>query len=179
MVGWQQELQELGYNIEEEEFAANLLTSLPDSWDNWVSGIDIDAAKDSMKVIGCILQQNKKSDAKVNSDETALTVQSHKKPNFNKQSGSQPDYKTKGCHHCGCPGHCIIECCDKKANKSYTEEQKHSNYEYTMNFCNLSRQPQKAHIFVNNDKDDEDKDDKHNFIFMAQTSNKSELTREN
>ena len=31
MIGWQQELQELGHNIEEEEFAANLLTSLPDS----------------------------------------------------------------------------------------------------------------------------------------------------
>jgi hypothetical protein len=41
--------------IEEAEFMVCILTSLPDSWDNWVSGIEINKITDSSDIIARII----------------------------------------------------------------------------------------------------------------------------
>ena len=52
------ELANFGQTIEESEFAVCILTSLPDSWDNWVSGIEFTKITDSSDIVACILQQD-------------------------------------------------------------------------------------------------------------------------
>jgi hypothetical protein len=41
--------------IEEAEFMVCILTSLPDSWDNWVSRIEINKITDSSDIIARII----------------------------------------------------------------------------------------------------------------------------
>jgi hypothetical protein len=45
--GYKEELHNLGQKIDGEEFSIVILTSLPDSWDNYIASIDTTALKDS------------------------------------------------------------------------------------------------------------------------------------
>jgi hypothetical protein len=44
----------------------------PDSWDNWVSGIDLTTVKESEDIIARIIQQASRPHAKPDADDTAL-----------------------------------------------------------------------------------------------------------
>jgi gag-polypeptide of LTR copia-type len=55
---YQEELHNLGQKIDGEEFSIILLTSLPESWNNYIVSIDTTALKDSHKLIACILEHD-------------------------------------------------------------------------------------------------------------------------
>ena len=118
------ELASYGKIVEESEFAACIITSLPDSWDNWISGIEISKITDSSDIIARIIQQEQRLKAKPNSDETALAAY----PKRESRSRSNND-ATKNCYHCGRPNHFSNECRDKAAGKTFTEREKKENYD--------------------------------------------------
>ena len=53
--GYQEELHNLGQKIEDEEFSIILLTSLLDSWNNYISSIDTSALTNVPQLIARIL----------------------------------------------------------------------------------------------------------------------------
>ncbi|KAL0958937.1 hypothetical protein HGRIS_014980 [Hohenbuehelia grisea] len=68
---YQEELHSLGQKIEEEEFSITLLTSLPESWNSFISAIDTSALKSSTTLIARILEEDRRLKAKTETD-TAL-----------------------------------------------------------------------------------------------------------
>ena len=68
------ELANYGQTMEDAEFAVCILTSLLDSWDNWVSGIELTKITDSSDIVAHIVQQDQRQKAKPHSDETALAT---------------------------------------------------------------------------------------------------------
>lgn len=108
-----QKLAALNSKLTEAEFSITLLTSLPDSWDSFIQGIDTTTLDNSTKLIARILEQDRRLEAKPNADEVALT------------STSRSNDIT--CYHCGRKGHIKSECHDFKAGKTYTEEDRLRN----------------------------------------------------
>ena len=51
LCGYQEELHNLGQKIVGEEFSIILLTSLPESWSNYITSIDTTALKDASALI--------------------------------------------------------------------------------------------------------------------------------
>jgi gag-polypeptide of LTR copia-type len=76
--GYQEELHSLGQKIEGEEFCIILLTSLPESWNNYIASIDTMDIKDTSKLIAHILEHDRQLNLK-NSDDMALAEKGGKK----------------------------------------------------------------------------------------------------
>ncbi|KAJ7315150.1 hypothetical protein DFH08DRAFT_633694, partial [Mycena albidolilacea] len=94
--------------LTEEEFCITLLTSLPDSWDNFISGVDTASLTESTKLVARILEQDRRRKAKPSSDEVALPAHFHKqKHGHGKQSKFNPKVT---CYGCGRIGHIISDC---------------------------------------------------------------------
>ena len=55
---YQEELQSLGEKIKDTEFSIILLTSLPDSWNNYISSIDTTTLDNAAKLIARILEHD-------------------------------------------------------------------------------------------------------------------------
>ncbi|KAJ6459988.1 hypothetical protein C8R45DRAFT_942041 [Mycena sanguinolenta] len=115
--------------IDDIEFAITILTSLPDSWDNWVGGIDLNIVRNSEDIISRILQQAGRPHAKPDADDTALPAFGSKGKHSH-NSGNRRD----ACFHCGRPGHRVNECRDKQNGTTYTEQEKQQNYDRTSRF---------------------------------------------
>ena len=163
-------LASYGQTIEEAEFSVCILTSLPDSWDNWVSGIEINKITDSADIVSRIIQQDQRQKAKPNSDETALTA--YQKRQQSRSSRSIND-ATEGCYHCGRLGHFSSECRDKAAGKSYTEKEKKDNYTRTKHFKGKKGGKSKANVAKDEAPNSEDDD----FALAVQVARKS-LTKD-
>ncbi|KAF9017413.1 hypothetical protein BDZ89DRAFT_886147, partial [Hymenopellis radicata] len=73
MRGYQSELITLKQTISEEDFSVTLLTSLPNSWNPFISSIPEDSLKDSSKVIARILTEVARLHER-DSQSTALTA---------------------------------------------------------------------------------------------------------
>ena len=58
--GYQEELHNLRQKIENEEFSIILLTSLPDSWNNYISSIDTSALTNAPQLIARILEHDRR-----------------------------------------------------------------------------------------------------------------------
>src|SRR5208282_11660 len=56
LITYREELIGLGQTLDDAEFAITLLTSLPESWNNFIAGIDTTALKDPAKLIARILE---------------------------------------------------------------------------------------------------------------------------
>ena len=100
MIRYRKELISLGSKLNEDEFSITLLTSLPDSWNSFIQGVDTTALSDSTKIISCILEQDRQKIAKPSSDDIALAA---RKP------GAKFNQKHSGpkCFRCGKRGHFI------------------------------------------------------------------------
>ena len=59
MRGYQQELATLGEKLSEKDFAITLLTSLPDTWDAFISTIDTTTLESASRLIARILEQDR------------------------------------------------------------------------------------------------------------------------
>jgi hypothetical protein len=71
-------LHSLGQELKDKEFSIVLLTSLPDSWNNYISSIDTTTLDDAPKLIVHILEHNWQLQIQANAD-TALTAKNRKK----------------------------------------------------------------------------------------------------
>ena len=110
--GYQEELHNLGQKIDSEEFSIVFLTSLLESWDNYIASIDTTALKDSAKLIARILEHDRRINLK-SSEDTALVAKTGKKkrnPNI-------------VCWNCEEKGH-IGRFCKKPQKKGKGKDQK-------------------------------------------------------
>ena len=57
LITYREESIGLSQTLDDAEFAITLLTSLPESWNTFIAGIDTIALKDSAKLIARILEQ--------------------------------------------------------------------------------------------------------------------------
>ena len=57
---YQEELHTLGQKVTEEDFCITLLTSLPDSWNAFISAIDITSLQSSTSMISRILEEERR-----------------------------------------------------------------------------------------------------------------------
>ncbi|KAJ7358274.1 hypothetical protein DFH08DRAFT_616322, partial [Mycena albidolilacea] len=67
-----------GTQLMVEEYSITLLTSLPDSWDTFISEIDTASLAKSTKLVARILEQDRRRQAKPSSNEVALPANFHK-----------------------------------------------------------------------------------------------------
>jgi gag-polypeptide of LTR copia-type/Domain of unknown function (DUF4219) len=58
LCSYREELHNLEQKIDGEEFSIILLTSLPESWNNYIASTDTTALKDTPALIACILEHN-------------------------------------------------------------------------------------------------------------------------
>ncbi|KAG5635013.1 hypothetical protein DXG03_005579 [Asterophora parasitica] len=94
------ELAALGSEITNEDFSITLLTSLPDSWDPFISAIDSVMLKESHKLIARTLEEDRRLRARAG--DTALAAKYN--PNIT-------------CYNCNKKGHISSNCREpKKAN---------------------------------------------------------------
>ncbi|CAK5284592.1 unnamed protein product [Mycena citricolor] len=119
------QLSALGSQVEDKEFCIILLTSLPDSWDSFIRGVDTSALTTPAPLIARILEQQHQMTSRSEANEVALAVR-------NRFQGKGKNSKAKyngniSCFGCGRPGHVIADCRDTKAGKTFTKEQKERN----------------------------------------------------
>ena len=96
---YQEELQNHGQKIEDSEFSIILLTSLPDSWNNYISSIDSSALTNALQLIARILEHDRQLEIQ-SSEDAALTAKWGKKK-----------YNSKiTCFGCGKCGHIQADC---------------------------------------------------------------------
>jgi hypothetical protein len=105
LISYREELIRLGQTLDDAEFAITLLTSLPESWNNFIAGIDTTSLKDSSKLIARILEQSRR--LKSTSEDTSLAAKSGGK--FAKKKN--PNIK---CFKCGKKGHVMADCRSKE-----------------------------------------------------------------
>jgi hypothetical protein len=148
-------LASLNSPLTEPEFCITLLTSLPDSWNSFIQGVDTSTLIDSAPLIARILEQDRQRTAKPNSDEVALAAKAHQKQNKYNSNVT--------CYGCGRKGHVIAECRDTKAGKTFTKEQKERNGQSRNN----PRHSGRAHV---TEETDHDATSASNFAFMANSS---------
>ena len=99
LCGYQGELHSLGQKVDGAEFfSIILLTSLPESWNNYISSIDTTDLKDAPKPVARILKHSCCLGIKSQED-TALAAKSGKK--------KHPDIT---CFKCGKKGHYKADC---------------------------------------------------------------------
>ena len=104
MQGYREELIGLGQAITEQEFSITLLTSLPETWNNFIGGIDTTKLDSSSTIISRILEYDRRTRLQ---SETAL-------------AGTQKGKKSSKritCYNCGKPGHIKSECRSPKKEK--------------------------------------------------------------
>jgi len=99
--GYQSELTTLGQTFSEEEFSTALLTSLPDSWDSFISTVSLDALKESDKLIARIFEEDRRRRAKNPTVDSGLAARDKRRKKFNPHIT---------CHKCGMKGHIKPEC---------------------------------------------------------------------
>lgn len=163
MIHYRKELTSLGSKLSEDEFAITLLTSLPDSWDTFIQGVDTSSLTDSTKLIAHILKQSHRKSAKPSSDDVALAAKFNSKPrNHNNTFNPLSDC----CFKCGCAGHHSHECRNSANGKTFTPEQKKRNYERTSR--KQRSNPKKGNRTHLTQKSQEPSDD---YAFMASTDN--------
>lgn len=136
MTSYQHELVALGSKLSKDKFLITILTSLPDSWNNFISGIDTTALTESTKIIAHILEQDHRKNSKPNSDVIALAAKHFC------DKGRSPKIT---CYGCGRPGHIIANCRNTKSGKIYTAEQKQQNLENAQEHYAENSQTQ-AHV---------------------------------
>jgi gag-polypeptide of LTR copia-type len=78
LCSYQEELHNLRQKINGKKFSIILLTSLPESWNNYIASIDTTVLKDSQKLIACMLEQDQWLGIR-NLDDTALTCKHGKR----------------------------------------------------------------------------------------------------
>ena len=156
LTGLRQQLASLNSPLTEEEYCITILTSLPDSWNTFIQGVDTTSLDNSAKLIARILEQDRQKTAKPNSDEVALAAKNH---THNKHSKYNPNIS---CYGCGRKGHVIADCRDTKAGKTFTKEQKERNGRSSQ-----QRQSGRAHVTEETGSSFDD------FAFMANSSSPS------
>ena len=109
LITYQEELIGLGQTLDDAKFAITLLTLLPESWNNFIAGIDTISLKDSSKLTARILEQYWR--IKSTNEDTALAAKNSGK--FGKKKN--PNIK---CFKCGKKGHIFIECQSKEKKES-------------------------------------------------------------
>ncbi len=114
MRSYQEELAALDHAVEEEDFSITLLTSLPESWNAFISSIDTADLKDSYKLIARVLQEDIWQKDKTSNRDTMLVAQFHKKK-YN------PNVTCFGCGKCG---HIVADCEDGSGKKESTSKLK-------------------------------------------------------
>src|SRR5882757_2536825 len=104
MQGYREELIGLGQAITESEFSITLLTSLPETWNNFIGGIDTTTLDSSTKVVSRILEYDRRT--RLQSDTALAGIQKGKK-----------NSKKVTCYNCGKQGHIKAECRSPKKEK--------------------------------------------------------------
>jgi len=108
--GYQTELANLGQALNPSDFSMTLLTSLPDSWNTFISSIDPasmsdTADPDSSKLISRILEEDLRIRSKNSAPEIALPASGH----HSRSHASQRQHRSR-CFRCGKKGHMIRDC---------------------------------------------------------------------
>ena len=143
--GLEQQLANQGQPLCASEFSTTLLTSLPDSWDQFASSVDKSTITDtvdpdSSKLVAKVLEEDLCRCSKNSSPEIALSAQGGK-PHHN--SLPHPHNKSKfnsnvTCYYCGCAGHIQKECCTWKRDNQHGG--KSGNHQNNNNFSGKNLQ---------------------------------------
>ncbi|KAF5378035.1 hypothetical protein D9757_011525 [Collybiopsis confluens] len=166
MTRYRKELAALNSKISDDEFSITLLTSLPDSWDSFIQGVDTSSLSNSTALIARILEQARRKIAKPSSDDIALPANRFK----GKSGKSSPPSPNSTCHGCGRPGHFISDCYDTAAGKTYTEQQKKENHRRYMRNKTRPNKSHRAHL-----AQEEDQPTETDYAFMGQDSGYNNL----
>jgi hypothetical protein len=140
--------------LAEEEYSITLLTSLLNSWDTFISRIDMASLTESTKLVARILEQDRRRLAKPSSDEVALPANFHKH-----QRAKQPPFSPKViCYGCGQIRHMIGDCRDVKAEKHIPPPRSRTLTNHKERYANKHH----THLVQSSSNSDTD------FAFMAQ-----------
>src|SRR6202789_2385326 len=82
---YQEELHNLGQKVDGEEFSIILLSSLPESWNAYISSIDTTSLKEAPRLIARILEHDRRMGMRGTAEDTALAAKPWKKKD-------QPEY---------------------------------------------------------------------------------------
>ena len=135
MRGYQEQLAILGHAITDADFALTVLTALPDSWDSFISSINI-TSTDNLKSADIISRiQSEAARRKDRSGSSTAFPAHHSHGKFKgKPSGKSKFRHGVFCHDCGKEGHIRPECksSDKNTNtnKVHVAEEEDSEVEY-------------------------------------------------
>ncbi|KAF5363236.1 hypothetical protein D9757_005853 [Collybiopsis confluens] len=112
---YRQELASLGSKISDDEFSITILTSLPESWNSFIQGVDTTALSDSTKIISRILEQERRKIAKPSSDDIALAA--------GKRGAFSRKHSGPKCFRCGKKGHFIRDCPEPESDSSSSDSE--------------------------------------------------------
>ena len=107
---YQQELSTLQKPISEEDFSYALLTSLPESWNNFISAIPEDVIKDPTKLISGMLSELQRLHEQAGTSTALAAI----------------DKSTAKCYTCGRIGHFASDH-GKQVNREKEEKEKQDN----------------------------------------------------